>query len=61
MRLAAGLTQVEAGELIGVRGQSVSQVERGELGMRWTTLLRYLAVYGSDLEGLAVELRRRKR
>ena len=35
LRHAAGLTQVQAGERIGVRSQFVSEVETGRRGMRW--------------------------
>jgi transcriptional regulator with XRE-family HTH domain len=53
LRHAAGLTQVQAGERIGVRSQFVSEVETGRRGMRWHTLLIVLDVYGATLHDLA--------
>jgi transcriptional regulator with XRE-family HTH domain len=66
LRQAVGLTQVQAGEKIGIRANFVSEVERGNRGMRWHSLLKMLDVYGSDLHDLAdaldeVEGRRTKR
>jgi transcriptional regulator with XRE-family HTH domain len=53
LRDAAGLTQVEAAERVGVRSQFVSDVERGNRGLRWHTLLALLDAYGADLHDLA--------
>jgi transcriptional regulator with XRE-family HTH domain len=66
LRQAAGLPQVQAGEKIGIRANFVSEVERGNRGMRWHSLLKMLDVYGGNLHDLAdtldeVEGRRRKR
>jgi transcriptional regulator with XRE-family HTH domain len=58
LRRTAALTQVEAAELIGIRSTFVSQVERGERGCRWHTLLKFLKAYGVDLATLAVEISR---
>jgi transcriptional regulator with XRE-family HTH domain len=52
LRETAGLTQVEAGEAAGVRGQFVSEVENGRRGMRWDTLRALLRVYGASLADL---------
>jgi transcriptional regulator with XRE-family HTH domain len=53
LRQAAGLTQVEAGACVGVRSQFVSEVERGNRGLRWHTLLALLSAYGATLHDLA--------
>jgi transcriptional regulator with XRE-family HTH domain len=56
LRQTAGLTQVEASDHVGVRSQFVSEVERGNRGLRWHTLLALLAAYGATLHDLAVAL-----
>jgi transcriptional regulator with XRE-family HTH domain len=53
LRRRAGLTQVQAAEIIGIRSTFVSLIERGERGMRWHTLLAFLRAYGADLRQLA--------
>jgi transcriptional regulator with XRE-family HTH domain len=53
LRKAAGLTQIEASKRIRVSVQSVSMIERAERGIRWATLLRFLAAYEADLHSLA--------
>jgi transcriptional regulator with XRE-family HTH domain len=53
LRHAASLTQVQAAASIGVRSQFVSEVERGNRGLRWHTLLALLAAYGASLHDLA--------
>lgn len=53
LRRAAGLTQVQAAEMVGIRSTFVSLIERGERGMRWHTLLAFLRAYGADLHALA--------
>ncbi len=53
LRRSAGLTQAEAGEIIGIRSTFVSLIERGQRGMRWHTLQAMLRAYGADLRGLA--------
>jgi transcriptional regulator with XRE-family HTH domain len=58
LRHAAGLTQVEAGERVGIRSKFVSEVERGNRGMRWHTLLIVLDVYGATLHDLADAIER---
>jgi transcriptional regulator with XRE-family HTH domain len=58
LRRSAGLTQVEAAEIVGIRSTFVSLIERGERGMRWHTLLAMLRAYGADLRGLADALDR---
>jgi transcriptional regulator with XRE-family HTH domain len=56
LRKSAGLTQVQAAAAVGIRGTSVSAIERGERGCRWTVLLRLLAVYDADLAALAAKI-----
>ena len=58
LRRAAGLTQVEAAKIVGIRSTFVSLIERGERGMRWHTLLALLRAYGADLRALADALDR---
>jgi transcriptional regulator with XRE-family HTH domain len=58
LRRTAGLTQVEAAEIIGIRSTFVSLIERGERGMRWHTLLALLRAYDADLRDLADALDR---
>jgi transcriptional regulator with XRE-family HTH domain len=53
LRERAELTQKEAATAIGVKDTFVSQIENGHRGMRWHTLLAFLAAYGTDLHGLA--------
>lgn len=53
LRKAAGLTQVQAGERVSIRPRFVSEVERGNRGMRWATLLKLLDAYSADLHDLA--------
>jgi transcriptional regulator with XRE-family HTH domain len=53
LRKRAGLTQVQAAEIIGIRSTFVSLIERGERGMRWHTLLAFLRAYHADLRQLA--------
>jgi transcriptional regulator with XRE-family HTH domain len=58
LRQSAGLTQVEAAELVGIRSQFVSEVENGRRGMRWATLLKLLGAYGANLHDLGEALDR---
>jgi transcriptional regulator with XRE-family HTH domain len=53
LRRKAGLTQTEAGQIIGIRSTFISLIERGERGMRWHTLQAMLRAYGADLRTLA--------
>jgi transcriptional regulator with XRE-family HTH domain len=61
LRKSAGVTQREASEQVGIRSRFISEVERGNRGMRWPTLLKVLGVYGSDLHDLADALKRAER
>jgi transcriptional regulator with XRE-family HTH domain len=58
LRKRAGLTQVEAAHLIGIRNVFVSQIENGKRGMRWHTLLAFLRAYDADLHDLADAINR---
>lgn len=58
LRHRAGLTQVQAAELIGIRSTFVSLIERGQRGMRWHTLLAFLRAYDTNLRALADALDR---
>jgi len=61
LRKRAGLTQVEAAETIGIRSTFVSQIERGERGMRWHTLMAHLDAYHADLRLLGETIERAER
>jgi transcriptional regulator with XRE-family HTH domain len=53
LRQTAELTQEQAAGKIGIGSTFVSQIENGHRGMRWHTLLAFLAAYGADLHALA--------
>ncbi len=53
LRERGGLIQKDAAAKIGVRDTFVSQIENGHRGMRWHTLLAFLAAYDADLHALA--------
>lgn len=56
LRREASLTQVQAGKLAGVRSNFLAQVERGERGLTWSTLVALLRAYNADLRDLADEI-----
>jgi len=58
LRLTAGLTQEQAGALIGARGQFVSEAERGARGLSWHRLRGLLDAYGATLTDLDNEIER---
>jgi transcriptional regulator with XRE-family HTH domain len=58
LRRKHNMTQVEAAQRVGIRSEFVSEVERGNRGLRWHTLLAFLRVYGSSLAELAHEIER---
>lgn len=60
LRRSAGLTQVAAADIIGIRSTFISLIERGHRGMRWHTLLALLSVYGADLHALADAIERQR-
>jgi transcriptional regulator with XRE-family HTH domain len=53
LRRRAELTQEQAAAKVGIGATFVSQIENGHRGMRWHTLLAFLAAYGADLHALA--------
>lgn len=61
LRERAEMTQKDAAAQIGVRDTFVSQIENGHRGMRWHTLLAFLAAYDADLHDLADAIERDER
>lgn len=53
LRDRAALTQVQLADRVEVGSTFVSQVEHGHRGVRWHTLLRFLAALDADLHQLA--------
>lgn len=53
LRRDAGLTQEEMGERLHADATLVGRIERGQRGIRWHTLKRFLRVLGADLHQLA--------
>jgi transcriptional regulator with XRE-family HTH domain len=58
LRKRVGLTQIQAAEQIGIRSTFVSQIERGQRGMRWHTLTAHLRAYHADLRTLGEAIER---
>jgi transcriptional regulator with XRE-family HTH domain len=58
LRRRAGLTQAQAGNLVGIRSTYQSQVERGSKDVSVRSMLKLLRVYSADLQALAAEVRR---
>ncbi len=61
LRRQAGITQKEMTEREGLDETYISRVEHGRIDVKWTTLLRFLRVFGSDLYQLADAIERVKR
>ena len=53
LRERAGLSQRAVGERASSDSAYVSRIERGEVDVGWSLLLRLLDALGSDLHGLA--------
>jgi transcriptional regulator with XRE-family HTH domain len=53
LRDRAGITQGELAARMGIDLTYISRVERGKRGVRWHTVLRFLAALDSDLHELA--------
>jgi transcriptional regulator with XRE-family HTH domain len=53
LRRQAGITQKETTEREGLDETYISRVEHGRIDVKWTTLLRFLRVFGADLHQLA--------
>lgn len=51
-RLAAGLTQVEAGERLGRNQQHINRCEAGDRRIDAIELLDFAAIYGCELDDL---------
>jgi transcriptional regulator with XRE-family HTH domain len=58
LRRRAGLTQVQAGGLAGIRNTHISAVEHGERGLSYRTMLALLRAYGVGLRELVDEIER---
>jgi transcriptional regulator with XRE-family HTH domain len=56
LRAQSGLTQLELAERLGVDPTYISQVELGRRGVRWHTVMRFLAGLEANLRQLADEL-----
>lgn len=53
LRNRAGITQGELAVRMGIDLTYISRIERGKRGVRWHTVLRFLAALDSDLHELA--------
>lgn len=53
LRKDAGMTQEQAAEQMGGDAKRISRIERGQRGVRWPTLTRFLRVYATDVHALA--------
>ena len=53
LRDRAGITQSELAARMGIDLTYISRIERGKRGVRWHTVLRFLAALDSDLHELA--------
>lgn len=53
LRDRAGITQGELATRMGIDLTYISRIERGKRGVRWHTVLRFLAALDSDLHELA--------
>ena len=58
LRRRAGMTQREAASTVGIRSEFVSEVERGNRGLRWHMLVALVNAYRSSLAELAKEIER---
>lgn len=52
------MTQREAASTVGIRSEFVSEVERGNRGLRWHMLVALVSAYRSSLAELAKEIER---
>lgn len=53
LRDRAGITQGELAARMGIDLTYISRIERGKRGVRWHTVLRFLAALDSNLHELA--------
>ncbi len=56
LRRSAGFTQEQVAHVMGVKPNKVSVIENGRTGLRWYTVLRYLAGVNATFQQLADEL-----
>lgn len=59
LRLAAGLTQAQAGAAIGLTQTGISDFETGDRGLELLTVRDLVRAYGADWPGFIAELDRR--
>lgn len=59
LRLAAGLTQAQAGEAIGLTQTGISDFETGDRGLELLTVRDLVGAYGADWQAFVAELDRR--
>lgn len=59
LRLAAGFTQAQAGEAIGLTQTGISDFETGDRGLELLTVRDLVAAYGADWQAFIAELDRR--
>jgi transcriptional regulator with XRE-family HTH domain len=61
LRRRAGITQKEMTEREGLDETYVSRVEHGRIDVKWSTLIRFMSVLGTDLHQLADEIAKQRR
>lgn len=59
LRLAAGLTQVQAAEALGLTQTGISDIETSDRGLELLVVRDLVRVYGADWLEFVVELERR--
>lgn len=59
LRLAAGLTQAQAAEALGLTQTSVSDLETGDRGLELLVVRDLVRIYGADWRAFVDELERR--
>lgn len=58
LRKNAGLTQEQVAHILGMKPNKVSEIENGHKGLRWYTVVRYLAAVNATHRQLADEIER---
>lgn len=59
LRIAAGFTQAQAAEALGMTQTSVSDLETGDRGLELLVVRDLVRIYGADWRGFVDELERR--
>lgn len=59
LRVAAGLTQAQAAEALGLTQTSVSDLETGDRGLEMLVVRDLVRIYGADWRAFVDELERR--